>query len=114
MLSTTLSYGLSGIDGIQITVEVNVSNGLPVFEIVGLPDTAVTEGYGGVAYGVRLSSLALYTYPGFSKLPEDTVLCLRTNTSMGAFLGGNSTKAMHEANLALAWRLLAAPAYVPE
>lgn len=43
MLSTTLSYGLSGIDGIQITVEVNVSNGLPVFEIVGLPDTAVKE-----------------------------------------------------------------------
>ncbi len=43
MLSTTLCYGLSGIDGIQITVEVNVSNGLPVFEIVGLPDTAVKE-----------------------------------------------------------------------
>ncbi|MBQ1256013.1 MAG: YifB family Mg chelatase-like AAA ATPase [Clostridia bacterium] len=43
MLSTTLCYGLSGIDGIQITVEVNVSNGLPVFEIVGLPDTAVRE-----------------------------------------------------------------------
>lgn len=43
MLSTTLSYGLSGIDGLQITVEVNVSNGLPMFEIVGLPDAAVKE-----------------------------------------------------------------------
>ncbi|MBQ6714900.1 MAG: ATP-binding protein, partial [Clostridia bacterium] len=43
MLSTTLSYGLIGIDGLQITVEVNVSNGLPLFEIVGLPDAAVKE-----------------------------------------------------------------------
>ena len=87
---------------------------IPVSEYTGLPDTAATESYGDVAYGVRLSSLALYTYPGFSELPENTILCLRTNTSMGAFLGGNSTKAMHEANLALAWRLLAAPVYVPE
>ena len=87
---------------------------IPVSEYTGLPDTAVTESYGDVAYGVRLSSLPLYTYPGFSGLPENTILCLRTNTSMGAFLGGNSTKAMHEANLALAWRLLAAPVYVPE
>ena len=43
MLSTTLCYGLSGIDGLQITVEVNVSNGLPMFDIVGLPDAAVKE-----------------------------------------------------------------------
>lgn len=43
MLSTTLCYGISGIDGIQITVEVNISAGLPMFEIVGLPDAAVKE-----------------------------------------------------------------------
>lgn len=84
---------------------------IPVSEYVGLPETAVTEAYGGAAYGVRLSSLALAGYPGFSKLPADTILCLRTNTSMGAFLGGNAAKATHEANLALAWRLLSAPAY---
>ena len=87
---------------------------IPVSEYVSLPETAVTEAYGGTAYGVRLSSLALSGYPGFSKLPADTILCLRTNTSMGAWLGGNAAKATHEANLALAWRLLAAPVYAAE
>ena len=43
MLATVLSYGLSGIDGFPVTVEVNLSGGLPVFELVGLPDAAVRE-----------------------------------------------------------------------
>ena len=43
MLSRTLCYTLSGIDGIKITVECNLSNGLPAFELVGLPDIAVKE-----------------------------------------------------------------------
>ncbi len=53
MLSTTLSYGLSGIDGNQITVEVNVSNGLPMFEIVGLPDAAVKESRERIRAAIR-------------------------------------------------------------
>ena len=43
MLATTLCYGLGGIEGVQITVEVNLSAGLPMFDIVGLPDAAVKE-----------------------------------------------------------------------
>ncbi len=43
MLSSTLCYALNGIDGICITVECNLSNGLPAFEMVGLPDMAVKE-----------------------------------------------------------------------
>lgn len=43
MLANVLSYGLSGIDGFPVTVEVNLSGGLPVFELVGLPDAAVRE-----------------------------------------------------------------------
>jgi len=43
MLSKTLCYALSGIDGIRITVECNLSGGLPAFEIVGLPDASVKE-----------------------------------------------------------------------
>lgn len=86
---------------------------IPVSEYECLPEGAVTDGYGGAAYGVRLSSLAIYGYPGFSELPEDTILCLRTETTMGAFLGGEAAKAMQKANRTLAWRLLAAPAYVP-
>ena len=43
MLARALSYGLNGIDGFAVTVEVNLSPGLPSFEIVGLPDAAVRE-----------------------------------------------------------------------
>lgn len=43
MLSSVLSCGLSGIDGFAVTVEVNLANGMPMFEIVGLPDASVKE-----------------------------------------------------------------------
>lgn len=43
MLSSLLSCGLSGIDGFAVTAEVNLTNGLPMFEIVGLPDASVKE-----------------------------------------------------------------------
>lgn len=37
------SYGVTGIDAYQVQVEVDLSRGMPGFEIVGLPDTAVKE-----------------------------------------------------------------------
>lgn len=43
MLSHIHSCGLSGIDGFQVCVETDISNGMPLFDIVGLPDTAVKE-----------------------------------------------------------------------
>lgn len=43
MLAKALSYGLMGIRGFQVTVEVNLAFGLPSFDIVGLPDAAVKE-----------------------------------------------------------------------
>ncbi len=43
MVSRITSFGLQGIDAFPVTVEVDVSNGLPAFEIVGLPDAAVKE-----------------------------------------------------------------------
>ena len=43
MISIVNSYGIDGINGYKVTVEVDVSNGMPLFEIVGLPDTAVKE-----------------------------------------------------------------------
>ena len=43
MFSSIRSFGVSGIGGYGVTVEVNISNGLPGFEIVGLPDAAVRE-----------------------------------------------------------------------
>jgi magnesium chelatase family protein len=43
MLARTRSYGLLGVSGFPVTVEVFISSGLPALEVVGLPDAAVRE-----------------------------------------------------------------------
>ena len=43
MFSRVKSMGVSGVGGYMVAVEVYISNGLPGFEIVGLPDAAVKE-----------------------------------------------------------------------
>jgi len=43
MVKTIQTTGLFGIDGFMITVECFMATGMPAFEIVGLPDTAVKE-----------------------------------------------------------------------
>lgn len=37
------SFALFGIEAVKINVEINISNGLPVFSIVGLPDKSINE-----------------------------------------------------------------------
>ena len=43
MLAVIKSFGLNGLSGYKIDVEVDVNLGLPHYEIVGLPDTAIKE-----------------------------------------------------------------------
>ena len=43
MIAKITSYALIGLEGFPVSVEVDVNNGLPAFEIVGLADTAVKE-----------------------------------------------------------------------
>ncbi len=43
MLTKIFSYGLSGIEAYPVTIEVDVSKGIPSTSIVGLPDNAVKE-----------------------------------------------------------------------
>ena len=43
MLINTKSMSLNGINGYLVEVQVDVSNGLPCWDIVGLPDTSVKE-----------------------------------------------------------------------
>ena len=43
MFSSVKSFGVSGVGGYSVAVEVYISNGMPGFEIVGLPDAAVKE-----------------------------------------------------------------------
>lgn len=43
MYAKLISGTILGIEGLLIEVEIDISNGLPMFEIVGLPDSAVRE-----------------------------------------------------------------------
>lgn len=43
MLAKVISSGFLGIDPYQVEVEIDISNGLPVFNIVGLADAAISE-----------------------------------------------------------------------
>ena len=52
------TLGVAGIRGSAVTVECSISNGLPAFEIVGLPDTAVKEARERVRAAARSSGLS--------------------------------------------------------
>ena len=43
MIAKIQSYALQGLEGVPVTVETDISRGIPAYEIVGLPDTAVKE-----------------------------------------------------------------------
>lgn len=60
MLATVYSKAVVGIESIDVRVEVDVSSGLPAFEIVGLPGTAVKEARDRVRAAIRNSG---YTFP---------------------------------------------------
>ena len=55
MLAKVLSYGLTGIEGFQVLVEVNLAFGMPNFDVVGLPDAAVRESRERVRAAVKNS-----------------------------------------------------------
>ena len=43
MIAKVRSMGLQGVGGYEVLLEVYISNGLPAFDVVGLPDAAVRE-----------------------------------------------------------------------
>jgi magnesium chelatase family protein len=58
MLATVASAVLSGAVGCPVSVEVHISNGLPGFTIVGLPDAAVREARDRVRAAILSSGLS--------------------------------------------------------
>ncbi|HIT72360.1 MAG TPA: magnesium chelatase, partial [Candidatus Fimicola cottocaccae] len=58
MLSKIISCALFGIDGNRIDVEVDISNGMPAFDIVGLPDSAVKESKERVKTAIKNSNIS--------------------------------------------------------
>lgn len=55
MYAKLYSSSVLGIDGYIVEVEVDISNGLPVFDLVGLPDSAVRESRERVRAAVKNS-----------------------------------------------------------
>ena len=53
MLCVVRSLGLSGVNGYEVRAECDLSNGLPAFEVVGLPDAAVKEARDRVRAAIR-------------------------------------------------------------
>ena len=53
MISKIRSLGISGIRGYEVSVECYLSSGLPSFDIVGLPDTAVKEARNRVRAAIK-------------------------------------------------------------
>lgn len=58
MICSIKTLGISGIQGDLITAECYISNGLPGFDIVGLPDAAVKEARDRVRAAAKSSGLA--------------------------------------------------------
>ena len=57
MLAKVNSCAVVGLDGALIEVEVDIANGLPAFNIVGLPDTAVQESRERVRAAIKNTGL---------------------------------------------------------
>ncbi len=55
MIARIQSYALIGLEGVPVVVETDVSKGLPSFDMVGLPDTAVKESKERVKSAVKNS-----------------------------------------------------------
>ena len=71
MICSVRSLGLTGVSGYQVTAECFISNGLPAFEIVGLPDAAVKESRAGPGGGEE-QRISVPSEPDYrnSELPQ--------------------------------------------
>ncbi len=61
MISSVRTIGISGIQGSKVICECYVTNGLPAFDIVGLPDAAVKEARERVRAAAKNSGLSFPT-----------------------------------------------------
>ncbi|MBQ8451403.1 MAG: YifB family Mg chelatase-like AAA ATPase [Clostridia bacterium] len=61
MFSKVLSFGLLGLNGLKIEVEVDINVGLPRYDIVGLPDAAVKESAQRVQSAIKNSGFKFPT-----------------------------------------------------
>ena len=56
MLSIVKSLALHGLQGYLVNIQVDISAGMPSFEIVGLPDTSIRESKERVKTAIKNST----------------------------------------------------------
>ena len=61
MLSTVKTMALRGLEGFLIDVQVDVSAGMPSWDIVGLPDTSVKEAKERIKIAIKNSGYELFS-----------------------------------------------------
>ena len=85
MLSKIQSLGCRGVSGYAVSVECHVSNGLPGFDIVGLPDAAVKEARERVRSAIKTNGMKFPVsrltggHDAFGAEAEDEALLLAVN-----------------------------------
>lgn len=57
MISKVFSACVQGVDSSEVDVEVDISNGLPAFSVVGLPDTAIRESRDRIKAAIKNTGL---------------------------------------------------------
>lgn len=89
MFSSINSFGVSGIGGYGVEVEVYISNGLPGFDIVGLPDAAVKEARERVRAAIKnngfrfpVSRLTVNLAPADKKKAGRSMTCRYSSASL--------------------------------
>lgn len=60
MLAKILSFGLNGINGYPVVIELDINAGLPGYDVVGLADTAIKESKSRVKAAIKNST---FNYP---------------------------------------------------
>ena len=58
MVAKIVCYALNGLEGVPVEVETDVNRGIPAYEMVGLPDTAVKESKERVRSALKNSGLS--------------------------------------------------------
>lgn len=61
MLSITKSMALHGLEGFLIDVQVDISSGMPSWDVVGLPDVSVKESKERVRTAIKNSGYELFS-----------------------------------------------------
>ena len=86
MLAQVKSAALRGIDAFPVAVEVDVSFGLPLFAMVGLPDASVRESRDRVRAAIRLGAHSLGATPRrrrHGSAPAPLVICAANAIASG-------------------------------